>query len=105
MAEDEVSNGEITRRLDRTDAEVRGLATEMRAGFQGISEKMERLAFVPAVEYAANRAADQERIRRLEGSLEKAEQRGHQARWAVGLAVAGLPLSVAAGVATAWVTH
>lgn len=112
----DVNLGEVTRRLDRTDEEVRGLGNEMRAGFQALSDKMERLAFVPAAVYAADRAADQESVRRLADDLrqeaqerkaaeEKADQRAHQVRWSLILAGLGVPLSVVAGVVTAHVTQ
>lgn len=105
----DVNLGEVTRRVDR-------LETRMDAGFQALSDKMERLAFVPAAVYAADRAADQESVRRLEADLrqeaqerkvaqEKADQRAHQVRWSLILAGLGVPLSVVAGVVTAHVTQ
>lgn len=101
MAESEesmtVNLGEVTRRVDR-------LETRMDANFQALSDKMERLAFVPAAVYASDRTADQERIRRVESDLAEAEQRGHQARWSLILAGLGVPLSVAASVLASHLT-
>lgn len=95
----DVNLGEVVRRQDRME-------TRMDAGFQALGDKVERLTsgFVPAAVYAADRSADQERIRRVEGDLAQAEQRGHQARWSLILAGLGLPLSVAASVLAAQLT-
>ncbi|SCG38281.1 hypothetical protein [Micromonospora zamorensis] len=108
----DVNLGEVTRRLDRTDEEVRGLGTEMRAGFQSLGDKMERLAFVPAAVYAADRAADTERVRRLEADLhqevrerEEAQKTSGSNRWSLLLAGLGIPASVLAGVVTSRFTN
>lgn len=100
--ESEVTLGELGRRVDRLD-------TEMQAGFRSMREEIQRLAFVPAAVYAADRSGDHERLRRLEQDLSEetearrtaeqaATQRAWQARWSLILAAIGVPFGVVASV-------
>lgn len=97
--------GEVGRRVDRLDAEVR-------AGFRQVAEQISGLAFVPAAVYAADRSAEGERLRRLEKDLKEetearetaertASQRAWQARLSLLMAMLGLPLSVLGSVLVA----
>lgn len=103
----DITLGEVARRVDRLDQ-------EMRAGFKAVQEEIAKLAFVPAAVYAADRAADVERIRRLEDDLKEevgareetertAAQRTWQARLSLVMALIGLPLSVLGSVIVALV--
>lgn len=102
-----ITLGEVGRRVDRLDS-------EMRAGFQKVAEQIAGLSFVPAAVYAADRSAEAERARRVEADLreeirarESAEQtsgqRAWQARLSLILALVGLPLSVIGSVVAALV--
>lgn len=105
MGTGEVTIGELDRRVDR-------LERAMEAGFQGLREEIQRLSFVSAAVYAADRSADQERIRRLEADLteerdartgaeQAVQQRAWQSRWSLIVALIGLPLSVIGSVLAA----
>lgn len=109
---DDVTLGELARRVDRMDR-------EMQAGFAGLHEKIDRLAFVPAAVYAADQAsylerqsAQVDRIKRIEADLlgeeaarkaaeDRADQRGWHVRVALGVAMFGAFLSVISAVVTA----
>lgn len=97
MTQPDVTLGEVARRVDRVE-------TEMKAGFKAVQEQIAALSFVPSAVYAADRAADLERHRRLEADLREetrerrdaektAAQRGWQTRLSLALAVIGPPLS------------
>ncbi|MFI6760596.1 hypothetical protein ACIBF5_15820 [Micromonospora sp. NPDC050417] len=102
---DPVTLGELGRRVDRVDV-------EMRNGFQQLREELRGLTFVPAAVYAADRSGDHERMRRLEGDLkeeitarEEAEkvagQRAWQSRLSLTLAIVGLPISIVGSIVVA----
>lgn len=100
MTAPDVTLGEVARRVDRVE-------TEMRTGFREVKEEIARLSFVPAAVYAADRSADAHRLTRLEDDLEAEKQarqsaeqsaahRGWQARLSLGVAMMGIVLSPAA---------
>lgn len=90
----DVTINELARRVDRLD-------TAMASGFQSMREEIQRLAFVPAAVYAADRSGDQERIRRLEEGAKLVDQRAWQARTSLIVAVVGLPLSIIGSIIVA----
>lgn len=102
---DDMTIGELSRRVDRLD-------TEMKAGIQAVREDIQRLQFVPAAVYASDRSGDAERVRRLEADLieerrereaEKgtADQRAWQARLSLIMAMVGLPISLIGSILAA----
>lgn len=97
-AANHITLGELGRRADRLDQ-------EMRLGFDSLRNEIQRLNFIPSGVYAADRSADQERIRRLEqdlstevkereSALAESNQRAWQARLSFILALIGLPVSI-----------
>jgi hypothetical protein len=103
----DITLGEVGRRVDRLDQ-------EMRAGFAKVAEQLAGLAFVPAGVYAADQSAMAERMRRLEADLrdeeaarraaeQTASHRAWQARLSLVMALLGLPLSVLGAVVVALV--
>lgn len=103
----DVTLGELARRVDRLDS-------AMVAGFATMQAELRGLAFVPAAVYSADRVTDDLRVSRLESDLlaervgrEEAEriaaQRAWQARLSMVMAFVGLPLSVIGSIVVALV--
>jgi len=101
----DISLGEVARRVDRLDS-------EMRAGFASMRDEIRGLAFVPAGVYTADRSADLERMRRFEDDLaeemrtrvavqQTTDQRAWQARLSLIVALLGLPISIIGSIAVA----
>lgn len=101
---DVISTGELSRSLGRVEG-------EMKAGFTAIRDEIRALAFVPVGVYASDAARQRERVERLEQDLTEerrerqaaqlvGDQRAWQARLAVTLAVAGVPLSIITALVT-----
>lgn len=90
VADEQVTIGELGRRMDR----VEGAVTR---GFDRLAERLDR-DYVTVAVYAADRAADQARIAKLEARADGDSQRAWQTRLSLTLAL----LSVPASVATAW---
>ena len=104
---EDMTLGELARRVDRIDSEVRD-------GFAGVREEIRSLAFVHPAVYAADRQADGQRFARIERDLteeknarEDAERmaaaRAWQARFSLVMALLGLPISVIGSVVVALV--
>lgn len=101
----DITLGELGRRVDRVEV-------EMRAGFDSMRQQIERLAFVPAGVYAADKSAEGQRIQRIEDALERevearveaqktADQRAWQSRWSLVMALIGMPLTVVGSIVIA----
>ncbi len=101
----DITTGELGRRVDRLDR-------EMKAGFESLHNEIRTLQFVPAAVYAADRSADQERLRRMEqdlvderhereGEAKESEKRAFTARWSLITALIACPLAVIASVVAA----
>ncbi len=90
VVDEQVTIGEIGRRMDRVEEAVT-------RGFDRLTERLDR-DYVPVAVYAADRAADQTRIAKLEARADSDTQRAWQARLSLSLAL----LSVPASIVTAW---
>lgn len=102
---DGVTTGELSRGLSRVER-------EMQAGFDAVRKEIRALTFVPAAVYASDMIGQRERVDRLEQDLAEerrerqaaqhtGDQRAWQAKLAVGMAAAGIPISIVTAVATA----
>lgn len=73
---DDVTLGELGRRVQR-------LESQMSAGFEAMRAELRSLAFVPSGVYASDQAAVNMRIARLEDTNKVLEHRGWQVRLAI----------------------
>lgn len=108
MAEADVTTGELGRRVDR-------LETAMTTGFATLADQIRGLQFVSAGVYASDRAADVERMSRLEDDVQgerrareeaqrAADQRAWQSRWSLIAAAVGVPFGIVGSVIAAVIT-
>jgi len=111
---DDVTIGEVARRVDRIDDRVERMDADMHTGFDSLRQAIGKLSFVSHEVYDTSRGADVARFGRLEADLrdeeaarktseERAEQRDWQVRVALGVALFGAVLSVVVAVLSATV--
>lgn len=91
MDPDDVTLGELGRRVDRLD-------DQMNKGFEAMRNEIRNLSFVPAGVYASDQGATNQRINRLEQRSDTAEQRGWQVRVAIIMAVFSTLLTVVVAI-------
>lgn len=93
---DDVTLGELGRRVDR-------LESQMWAGFEGIRAELRGLAFVPAGVYASDQAACNMRINRLEENYKTNDARSWQVKLAVIAALFSAMLTLGITVVLAYI--
>ena len=71
--DDDVTLGELARRVDR-------LETAMTEGFRELRDEIRNLAFVPAGVYASDQSALRERIQQLEKRADRVDNRAWHVR-------------------------